>query len=134
MSQQDWTPVVLSKTNAQKTSGMSNASAIASLKATGNITTEKKFGAGGNHGESKDLRKLDEATDAGPIKHVDRSLSIAISQARQAKKMSQKELAQKINELVQVVQSYESGKAVPNGQILVKLDKALGVKLPRGKK
>ena len=128
---QDWTPVVVSKTNAQKTKGMSNASAISSLKASGNIVTEKKFGSGGNHGENKDLRMLDDATDAGAIKTVDRSVSIAISQARQAKKMTQKELAQKINELVQVVQNYECGKA---GQILVKLDKALGVKLPRGKK
>ena len=52
-----------------------------------------------------------------------------------AKKMTQKELATKINEKPQVVGEYESGKAVPNGQIIVKMERVLGVKLPRpGKK
>ena len=52
-----------------------------------------------------------------------------------AKKMTQKDLATKINEKPQVVGEYESGKAVPNGQIIVKMERVLGVKLPRpGKK
>lgn len=40
---------------------------------------------------------------------------------------------QLINEKPQVIQEYESGKAIPNQQILTKLERALGVKL-RGKK
>ena len=49
--------------------------------------------------------------------------------------MTQKELATKINEKPQVIGEYESGKAVPNGQIIVKIERALGCKLPRpGKK
>lgn len=49
--------------------------------------------------------------------------------------MTQKDLATKINEKPQVVGEYESGKAIPNGQIIVKMEKVLGVKLPRpGKK
>lgn len=39
---------------------------------------------------------------------------------------------QHINEKPQVVSEYESGKAVPNQQILAKMERALGVKL-RGK-
>ncbi|KAF2583321.1 hypothetical protein F2Q68_00001812 [Brassica cretica] len=38
-----------------------------------------------------------------------------------------------INEKPQVIQEYESGKAIPNQQILSKLERALGAKL-RGKK
>lgn len=38
-----------------------------------------------------------------------------------------------INEKPQVIQEYESGKAIPNQQIITKLERALGVKL-RGKK
>jgi putative transcription factor len=38
-----------------------------------------------------------------------------------------------INEKPQVIQEYESGKAIPNQQIIVKLERALGAKL-RGKK
>ena len=40
---------------------------------------------------------------------------------------------QQINEKPQVIQEYESGKAIPNQQIIVKLERALGTKL-RGKK
>ena len=51
---------------------------------------------------------------------------------RIAKKMTQAQLAKTINELPKVVQSYENGKAIPNNQILGKIERALGVKL-RGK-
>ena len=42
-------------------------------------------------------------------------------------------LSQLINEKPQIIQEYESGKAIPNQQIIGKLERALGVKL-RGKK
>ena len=45
--------------------------------------------------------------------------------------MTQKQLGQAINENPKIVQDYESGKAIPSGQILAKLDKALGTRLPR---
>merc|ERR1712127_236118 len=75
-------------------------------------------------------RKLEMSED---LKHakVDKSLSKAIQQARMAKKMTQKDLATKINEKPQVIGEYESGKAVPNGQIIVKIERALGCKLLR---
>lgn len=37
-----------------------------------------------------------------------------------------------MNEKVEVVREYENGKAIPNQQVLTKLERALGVKL-RGK-
>lgn len=49
--------------------------------------------------------------------------------------MTQKELATAINEKPQVIGEYENGKAIPNGQIIVKIERKLGCKLPRpGKK
>ena len=51
---------------------------------------------------------------------------------RQAKEMSQKDLATKICEKPQVVTEYEQGKALPNQQVLSKMERALGIKL-RGK-
>ena len=45
------------------------------------------------------------------------------------KKLSQKDVAQKINEKPSVIQDYESSKATPNPQILGKLERVLGVKL-----
>ena len=53
----------------------------------------------------------------------------AIQTARQEKELSQKDLAQKVNEKPSVIQDYESGRAIPNPQILGKLERALGVKL-----
>merc|ERR1719310_2259469 len=103
----------------------------------GIVQTEKKYGAGGNasaHTASVNARKIEESDE---LKHnkVDKSLSKAIQQARMAKKMTQKELATKINEKPQVIGEYENGKAIPNGQIIVKIERILGVKLPRpGKK
>lgn len=56
-----------------------------------------------------------------------------LMQARLDKKLTQAQLAQMINEKPQVIQEYESGKAIPNQQIIGKLERALGTKL-RGKK
>jgi len=41
---------------------------------------------------------------------------------------------QQINEKPQVIQEYEAGKAIPNNQIITKLERVLGVKLRGGKK
>jgi putative transcription factor len=45
------------------------------------------------------------------------------------KGFTQKDLAQKVNEKPSVIQDYESSKAIPNPQILGKLERTLGVKL-----
>ena len=53
----------------------------------------------------------------------------AIQTARMEKQLTQKDLAQKTNEKPSVIQDYESGKAIPNPQILGKFERILGVKL-----
>lgn len=55
-----------------------------------------------------------------------------IQKGRQAKNLTQKDLATKVCEKPQVVAEYESGKAVPNQAILAKFERALEMKL-RGK-
>ncbi|RHN50447.1 putative transcription factor Lambda-DB family [Medicago truncatula] len=54
-------------------------------------------------------------------------------QTRMDKKLTQAQLAQIISEKPQVIQEYESGKAIPNQMIIGKLERVLGAKLP-GKK
>jgi hypothetical protein len=54
------------------------------------------------------------------------------SSEKDQKGLSQKELAQKINEKPSIIQAYESGTAIPNPQILGKLERALKVKLRGG--
>lgn len=95
---------------------------------------QHRFGAGTNasaHSSSGiNALKLEESDD---FKHdkVDLSLSKSIMQARTAKKMTQKDLATLINEKPQVIAEYESGKAIPNAQIISKIERGLGCKLPR---
>lgn len=133
---QDWAPVNVGRGSAPKKP--QNSSQLSMMKAAGLVATEKKYGAGGNKSAHShtvmSAKKLEEADDVGKIAKVDKSLSKAIMQARTAKKLSQKELATAINEKPQVVAEYESGKAVPNPQIISKLERKLGVKLPRPSK
>jgi transcriptional regulator with XRE-family HTH domain len=48
--------------------------------------------------------------------------------------MTQKALATLMNEKPQVIAEYESGKAIPNPQLIAKIERALGTRLPRPKK
>ena len=59
---------------------------------------------------------------------------VALQRARTAKGWKQADLAQHINEKVSIVTDYESGKVVPNPQVIVKMERALGARLPRPKK
>eukprot|EP00588_Corethron_pennatum_P015486 CAMPEP_0194266246 /NCGR_PEP_ID=MMETSP0169-20130528/1207_1 /TAXON_ID=218684 /ORGANISM="Corethron pennatum, Strain L29A3" /LENGTH=185 /DNA_ID=CAMNT_0039006885 /DNA_START=120 /DNA_END=677 /DNA_ORIENTATION=+ len=127
-----------SRPGANRPSVPQNAHSLARAKAQGLVTTEKKFSGGTNssaHSASAiNARKIEDA-DSYRVAKVDKSLSKAIQQARMAQKMSQKDLATKINEKPQIIGEYESGKAVPNGQIISKIERALNCKLPRpGKK
>lgn len=58
----------------------------------------------------------------------------SLMKARTAKGFSQKQLAQQLQIQVNVLQSYENGKDVPNNQIIAKIERALGAKLPRNTK
>uniref|UniRef100_A0A6V7QQ09 HTH cro/C1-type domain-containing protein n=1 Tax=Ananas comosus var. bracteatus TaxID=296719 RepID=A0A6V7QQ09_ANACO len=97
------------------------------------VETVKKHDAGTNKKSAPaSARKLDEATEPVGLERVGAEVRSAIQRARVAKGMSQAELAKRINERAQVVQDYESGKAVPNHAVLAKMEKVLEVKL-RGK-
>jgi len=56
----------------------------------------------------------------------------AMKEARMEKDLSQKELAQKANQKPSVIQDIESGKAITDHNILMKLERILGVKLRGG--
>ena len=65
---------------------------------------------------------------------VSTELKKAIMQARNAKGLTQKQLANQLQIQPQVINEYESGKAIPNNQVIAKIERALGAKLPRAKK
>ncbi len=110
---QDWETVVLSKPKNHSSGGKPDKPSI-------KLTDEQIR-----------LNKL-ENEEIVEQKKVPLELRKKIQQARGAKKMTQAQLAQKVNVKQNVINEYENGKAVPDNALLGKLERALGVKL-RGK-
>lgn len=94
------------------------------------VESQMKYSEGNKKiSEVMDKRKLDEQDEAGKLPEVGLSLGKTIQQARMTKSITQKQLATLINEKPNVVAEYEQGRAIPNNQILGKLERKLGVKL-----
>ncbi|EEB05266.1 transcriptional coactivator [Schizosaccharomyces japonicus yFS275] len=95
------------------------------------VATEKKYAVGNKSQDpaGQHLTKIDRENEVKPPSTTGRSVAQAIQKGRQAKGWAQKDLAQRINEKPQVVNEYENGRAIPNQQILTKMERALGVKL-----
>ncbi|XP_074586414.1 multiprotein-bridging factor 1b-like [Curcuma longa] len=134
---QDWEPVVLRKKAPTAAAKKDEKAVNAARRSGAEIETVKKFNAGLNKASSSstslNTKKLDEETENLTHERVSTELKKNIMQARLEKKFTQAQLAQLINEKPQVIQEYESGKAIPNQQIIIKLERVLGTKL-RGKK
>jgi len=124
--------VVGKKTKAPKVT--KNAADLnAARRAGAVVATEKKVVTGVNKAhqgtDHQRIVKLDRENEVAPPAKVAPSVGRAMQTARMELKLSQKDVAQKINEKPSVLQDYESGKAIPNPQILSKLERTLGVKL-----
>lgn len=78
-------------------------------------------------------KKNNHENDAA-ILEMSFSIQKAIQQARLACKMSQKELALKLQIQPSQIAEYENGRAVPTNLFISKLEKALNTKLPRASK
>ncbi|KIO04119.1 hypothetical protein M404DRAFT_15614 [Pisolithus tinctorius Marx 270] len=134
MSSADWDSKTVIGFRAKAPKVARNASDLnAARRAGAVVATEKKTTAGGNKGHTgpdhQRIAKLDRENEVAPPPKVNPTVGKAIQTARMEKSMTQKDLAQKTNEKPSVIQDYESGKAIPNPQILGKLERALGVKL-----
>lgn len=131
----DWDTVTVLRKRAPKASTLKTESAINQARRQGvAVDTQQKFGAGTNkqHVTTKNTAKLDRETEE--LKHEKIPLDVGkiIQQGRNAKGMSQKDLATKICEKTQVVTDYEAGRGIPNNVILGKIERVIGLKL-RGK-
>eukprot|EP00275_Glaucocystis_incrassata_P001160 EC122020.1.p1 GENE.EC122020.1~~EC122020.1.p1 ORF type:complete len:146 (+),score=26.80 EC122020.1:133-570(+) len=131
---QDWETVVFKKKVPTGPKATDEKLVSQARQAGGEIETLKKFNAGGNKatpGTVVNAAKLDAETESFELPKVPKGLSDAIRDGRMAKKWKQKQFAQAINELASLITDYENGKAIPNGQLIAKIERALGVKLPR---
>ena len=105
------------------------------MKEKGNVN-EIRRGGGGRGGRAPTTtanEKLEQSIVDGDtsVKTLGKRFGQALVQARNGKGMNQKTLAQRINEKPSVVQQYEQGRAVPNPQVITKMEQALGCRLPR---
>lgn len=134
MAEADWEEVTYIGHRAKANQLRSKQAINSALRTGADIETSKKFSAGQNkqHSSAKNTAKLDRETEELHHEHVALDVAKLIQQGRQTKQMTQKDLAQKINEKQQVINEYESGRAIPNNQVMGKLERALGIKL-RGK-
>ena len=121
LSHQDWKPVTLHRTYTADEK-------LKNAQRTGQTTSVNK-----NTVQNKSA-KLDAETENFTIVKSGLTLGKEIQQGRTAKKLTQKQLATMLNEKPQVIQQYENGQAIPNPQIINKLQRTLGVKLTRPKK
>lgn len=80
-----------------------------------------------------DAEEAEVDADTAATKTVSHQFKQSLMKARMAKKMSQKQLAFAINQAESVVKSYEAGLAIPQADIISKLNKALETTLPPAK-
>lgn len=85
-----------------------------------------------DHTAPANARKLDD-NEVDSYRHptVTQDFKLALQKARQAKNLTQAQLAQKLNLQSSIITSYENGKAIPDGQIISKLNRELGITLPK---
>lgn len=111
------------------------AGQINEARRSGAITSvDKKYGIGNSKSdpEGQRLTRIDRSDEIIVPKKIEASVGKAIQKGRQDKKLSQKDLATKINEKPTIVNDYEAGRGTPNQQVLAKMERVLGIKL-RGK-
>lgn len=135
MAEQSYEDVTYIRKKQPKSSALKSQQAVSAAQRSGvSIETSKKFSAGSNkqHSVDQNTAKLDRETEE--LGHAKVSLDVGrlIMQGRQNKKLTQKELATRINEKPQVINDYEGGRAIPNQQVLAKIERIVGMKL-RGK-
>ena len=133
MSNVDWDSktVIGNKARAPKVT-RGNAEVNAARRAGAVVAIDKKTtvtNKGHVGPDHQKIAKLDRENDVAPPPKILPSVGKAMQTARMELKLSQKDVAAKINEKQSVLQDYEAGKATPNPQILGKLERALGVKL-----
>lgn len=123
---QDWTTVTWDK-RGQKDKNETQKQYMAKQLRTNNVISKPKLESLNTQAiKPTNLTKI--ANEEDTFKHATVSLSMSkkISQLRCEKKLTQKELAFQLSLPVKIIQDYEAGKAIPNANIINKIEKILG--------
>ena len=133
MSHQDWNQVKFTGPVSKSKRGEQG---VQEAMRRGNQVEVVRRNAGNNRNRPGiDPRLLaDEDSDVIPTPQLTHEFRMAMQRARVAAGLTQQELARRANEKQSVINEYEAGRAVPNQQVISKLERALGCRLPRPKK
>jgi ribosome-binding protein aMBF1 (putative translation factor) len=116
---QDFEPVILRNKNAHAT---------LAAKRAGNTETMKKPQMSD---QQIKMAILDNDNESTKVKFVTKEFSAAMRDARTAKGLKQKDLANRTQLQVVDIQKYENGTATPNQGHISKIQRALGVNLSK---
>jgi putative transcription factor len=83
---------------------------MTSILKLANFTHSVNAGTNKQHAPTRNTAKLDRETEELKHKSIDNNVARVLQQGRQAKGLSQKDLATKINEKPQIVNDYEAGR------------------------
>ena len=111
---QDWKPVIWSKPKPKTASDAAQRGY--------NVTTIQRINSNVVSKNKIDQKEIDN------LPKVTKSFGQAMQKARLARKLTQKQLAQQINVKPQIINQYESGKAIKDPQIMSKIRNALQIK------
>merc|ERR1712039_131239 len=89
-----------------------------------------KTGANDDQKQKPKKVRVDEQQEDFRTAKIGKNFSVALQQARLKKGWKQQQLAQQLNVRQTVINQYESGKAKPNSQLIARMNRILGVKLP----
>jgi putative transcription factor len=132
MSHQDWNEVVWNK-RAPTGANAKDPKVVNEARRRGDAieVAAKKSATNTNH--SIPGSKFD--TDEGDYRHahVSHEFKKELQKARMAKGLTQVQLAAAICEQKSVINDYESGKAIPDGKIIQKLNRFFGITFPKAK-
>ncbi|XP_067264172.1 endothelial differentiation-related factor 1 homolog isoform X1 [Chanodichthys erythropterus] len=128
MAESDWDTVTVLRKKGSAAQSKSKQAIISAQRKGEEVETSKKWAAGQNkqHVVTKNTAKLDRETEELSHQRVPLEVGKVIQQGRQNKGLTQKDLATKINEKPQIIAEYESGKAIPNNQVMGKIERAIG--------
>ena len=110
---QDWTPVVFSKSTAQKR----------------DANKEQQRNVSKQTAEQAKTKRLDAATEPEKIVQLPRNISVQLVAARVAKKISQKDLATQMNIPIKTVQDIENHRHKNDMQLAQRIARKLGIAL-----
>ena len=113
MDHQDWKPVVFKNPKAKK-SLVQKKKVVKSNLNSNSIT-------------NVNAKKLDDAEDV-KLQHIPKSIGKQIQQARNAQKITQQDLANRLSVKKSIINDLESGKMLKNNQFVNKVKRALNLK------